>query len=185
MVQNLLNNNGFGTNLAKTISRIVTLNNSLPQGAPTSPAISNSYLSKFDEFACDISRERGLDYTRYADDITISGNNKQKINRLIKELEKNLKSYGLKLNHKKTLIASKGGQQRVTGIVVNEKPVPSRKYRRKVRSIFHHAKKEPLKYKSKTKELNGYYSYIKSFPDLKNNKEVSEYLSILQNLKKL
>jgi RNA-directed DNA polymerase len=182
MVKKVLVENGFGTQLSKTISRIVTLENSLPQGSPTSPVISNSYLYNFDIFASEISRELGVKYTRYADDITMSGNRKHNIIKVIESVINNLKKSGLQINEKKTRIASQSGQQRVTGIVVNRKLMPPRMLRRKVRAMFHQAKKHPRDYKSRLTSLRGYFSYFLSFPALSRKKDLKEYKSVIKLL---
>jgi retron-type reverse transcriptase len=182
MTKDLLGKNGFGEQLSKTIARLVSLNNGLPQGAPTSPIISNAYLYSFDEFAAQISQDSGLNITRYADDITISGKNKDLIAKVITIFEQKLSSIGLKLNAKKTRIASRGGQQRVTGIVVNEKALPPRKLRRCVRAMFHNANKYPEEHVKKINILRGYLSYFISFPDLKGSQEIVSYKKTLKKL---
>lgn len=178
----LLKENSFGDELAKTISRLVTLKNSLPQGAPTSPIISNSYLFNFDDSISHISDSRNLIYTRYADDMTISGECKEDILDVIKVIEKSLKDFGLSLNHKKTRIASQGGQQKVTGLVVNKIAQPSKKYRKMVRAMFHRAEHYPLEFKGKSNVLQGYISYLQSFPGLRERDDIGKYKKITKNI---
>ena len=182
MTMDLLRKNGFGEQLSKTIARLVSLNNGLPQGAPTSPILSNAYLYSFDEIAAQVSTDTGLNITRYADDITISGKNKDLITNVITYLTQELSAKGLKLNTKKTRIASRGGQQRVTGIVVNEKALPPRKLRRRVRAMFYHANKHPEEHIEKLNILRGYLSYFNSFPALKHSSELEGYKETLKRL---
>lgn len=182
MTMNLLRENGFGEQLSKTIARLVSLNDGLPQGAPTSPILSNAYLYSFDETASQVSIDTGLNITRYADDITISGKNKDLITNVIKRLAQELSVKGMKLNTKKTRIASRGGQQRVTGVVVNEKALPPRILRRRVRAMFHHANKHPEEHIENLNSLKGYLSYFNSFPALKDSSELEGFKEILKRL---
>jgi len=178
----LLKENSFGDQLSMFIARLVTYNNALPQGAPTSPIISNSYLFKFDQVASKISNELELAYTRYADDITVSGNFLSDIKKCINKLTLLLNTYGLQLNDKKTRIATKGGQQRVTGLVVNVQAAPPRLFRRKIRAMFHNADINPEQYNSRIAELNGYLSYLQSFPHIKDKEEIARYKKITKKL---
>ena len=181
-VNHLLKENSFGDQLSMFIARLVTYNNALPQGAPTSPIISNSYLFKFDQVASKISNELELAYTRYADDITVSGNFLSDIKKCINKLTLLLNTYGLQLNDKKTRIATKGGQQRVTGLVVNVQAAPPRLFRRKIRAMFHNADINPEQYNSRIAELNGYLSYLQSFPHIKDKEEIARYKKITKKL---
>ena len=182
MTIDLLRKNGFGKQLSKTIARLTSLKNGLPQGAPTSPILSNAYLYSFDETAAQVGKDTGLNITRYADDITISGKNKDLITNVIALFKKELSAKGLELNAKKTRIASRGGQQRVTGIVVNDKALPPRKLRRRVRAMFHHANNYPEEHVEKLNILRGYLSYFNSFPALKGGSELESYKEILKRL---
>lgn len=178
MVFDFLKSNNFGEQLSKAVARIVTLNNGLPQGAPTSPVISNSFLSQFDDNLSKQALLFHIVYTRYADDMTISGENKENIASFIKIIEQNLKDIGLSINDKKTRIASRGGQQKVTGIVVNEIAQPSRKFRKNIRSMFHHAELNPELFVDKINVLRGYVSYLQSFPSMYDGKEINKYKNI-------
>ena len=91
----------------------------LPQGAPSSPAITNIILYEFDEQIGQLCRERNIAYTRYCDDMTFSGDFEPvEVIRLVR-LE--LKKMGFLLNEQKTRIQHPSQQKTVTGIVVNEK----------------------------------------------------------------
>ena len=111
----------------------------LPQGAPSSPAITNILLYEFDELIGQWCRERDITYTRYCDDMTFSGDfDPAEVIRFVK-LE--LKKMGFLLNEQKTKIQHPGQQQTVTGIVVNEKlSIPS-DYRRKLRQELYYCRK--------------------------------------------
>ena len=111
----------------------------LPQGAPSSPAITNIILYEFDELVGQWCRERGIAYTRYCDDITFSGAFDPA--EVIRFVRLELKKLGLLLNEQKTRIQYPGQQQSVTGIVVNEKLSIPADYRRKLRQELYYCKK--------------------------------------------
>lgn len=105
---------------------------SLPQGAPTSPAISNLVMKPFDEYIGAWCQERGIQYTRYCDDMTFSGKfDRREVKNKVRAF---LAAYGFELNEKKTRLQKAHQRQTVTGIVVNERPQVSREYRRKLRA---------------------------------------------------
>jgi len=111
----------------------------LPQGAPSSPAITNIILYEFDELVGQWCRERGIAYTRYCDDMTFSGDfNPAEVIRFVR-LE--LKKLGFLLNEQKNRIQRLGQQQTVTGIVVNEKLSIPADYRRKLRQELYYCRK--------------------------------------------
>ena len=112
---------------------------SLPQGAPSSPAITNIILYEYDEQMGQWCRERGISYTRYCDDMTFSGDfNPAEVIQFVK-LE--LKKMGFLLNEQKTRIQHSGQRQTVTGIVVNEKLSIPVDYRRQLRQEIYYCKK--------------------------------------------
>ena len=111
----------------------------LPQGAPSSPAITNIILYGFDELVGQWCRERGISYTRYCDDMTFSGDFDPA--EVIRFVRLELKKTGFLLNEQKTRIQRPGQQQTVTGIVVNEKLSIPADYRRKLRQKLYYCKK--------------------------------------------
>ena len=111
----------------------------LPQGAPSSPAITNIILYEFDELIGKWCREQGIAYTRYCDDMTFSGDFDPA--EVIRFARLELKKLGFLLNEQKTRIQRPVQQQTVTGIVVNEKlSIPS-DYRRKLRQELYYCRK--------------------------------------------
>lgn len=107
----------------------------LPQGAPTSPTISNIVMRQFDDTVGTWCEKRGIHYSRYCDDMTFSGDFDPKPVKSMVAGE--LRKLGLFLNSKKTVVARKGQKQTVTGIVVNEKTNIPTGYKRKLRQELH------------------------------------------------
>lgn len=115
----------------------------LPQGAPSSPAITNIILYGFDELVGQWCRERGIAYTRYCDDMTFSGDfNPTDVLQFVRP---ELKKRGFLLNEQKTRIQRFGQQQSVTGIVVNEKASIPAEYRRKLRQELYYCRKHGIR----------------------------------------
>ncbi len=112
----------------------------LPQGAPTSPVLTNAICDTLDRRLTGVARRFGLQYTRYADDITFSsnhnsfemkpGSNEQifkKDSTFDKELKKIVSSQNFFIKETKTRLQKRGYRQKVTGLVVNDKiNVPSK-----------------------------------------------------------
>lgn len=118
---------------------LCTYNDALPQGAPTSPAISNIIMQEFDNYVGNWCEERNIAYTRYCDDMTFSGDfDPVPVIGLVK---KELKKMGLYLNDKKTTIVRKGQRQSVTGIVVNEKLSIHTEYKKRIRQEMYYCMK--------------------------------------------
>ena len=110
---------------------LCTYKDALPQGAPTSPAISNIIMREFDNIVGKWCEERNIDYTRYCDDMTFSGEFDPKP--VISLVRKELQKMGLYLNNKKSTIVGKGQKQSVTGIIVNEKISVPTEYKKRIR----------------------------------------------------
>jgi RNA-directed DNA polymerase len=116
----------------------------LPQGAPTSPGIANAICWRMDKRLSALARKFGGEYTRYADDLTFSGGAEMSRNagKLLHLVRRIVKTEGLALNEKKTRIMRRNRQQRVTGIVVNEKPNLSRRDFDRLKAILHNCIKQ-------------------------------------------
>ncbi len=111
----------------------------LPQGAPSSPAITNVIMAEFDEIVGRRCNLQGIQYTRYCDDMTFSGDfDPESVIAFVRE---ELKKRGFLLNEQKTRIQRSGTRQSVTGIVVNEKLSIPADYRRKLRQELHYVQK--------------------------------------------
>lgn len=111
----------------------------LPQGAPTSPIITNMVCDKLDRRLSGLAKRFGLNYSRYADDITFSSmhNVYSPKGEFRKELNRIITDQGFIVNDSKTRLQKKGGRQEVTGIIVNNKPNVPQKYVRDIRNILY------------------------------------------------
>ena len=112
---------------------------SLPQGAPTSPAITNIIMYDFDETIGRYCEEDNISYTRYCDDMTFSGDFDEKL--VIAFVKDELRKLGLFLKSRKTAVIPNTKRQTVTGIVVNEKIGLTKDYKNKIRQEVYYIKK--------------------------------------------
>lgn len=180
----LLRRSGYDAKSAEIVGQLCTKDGVLPQGAPTSPALSNSYLFEFDSAMLEKCAVKQLAYSRYADDISISGDGKGAIDEMIAFARDFLADkFNLIVNEDKTRIASRHGQQKVTGVVVNEAPRPPRKFRRQVRTAFNNAPRMGEVKSELVRQLSGYLSYLSSFDQLAQTPELSNYRLVLSGLR--
>lgn len=109
--------------------------NVLPQGAPTSPLLSNVICRRLDHLLSGVARRFGLKYSRYADDITFSSlhNVFQSHNPFIKEMRRVISEQGFIINEEKVRLQKSGYRQAVTGLTVNEKVNVSRTFEKDLR----------------------------------------------------
>jgi RNA-directed DNA polymerase len=126
---------------------VATGKRGLPQGACTSPGLSNQISRRLDRRLMGLASRMKLQYTRYADDLTISGDDdtKTKVGYILARLRHICQDEGFQLNPKKTRVQRKNTRQSVTGIVVNKTMSPPRELVKRVRAILHRAAKDGLK----------------------------------------
>lgn len=111
----------------------------LPQGAPTSPTISNLVLKLLDSRLAGFATANGYRYSRYADDITMSHSHpsKQFLPEKIEQISLIVQEFGFTLNPKKTKVFTPKGRMEVTGLTVGEKVNVSRTYLKQLRVLLH------------------------------------------------
>lgn len=131
------------------------------QGAPTSPAICNQVAKKLDRRLAGLAQKMGYSYTRYADDLTFSGDDTTSVSRLMALVGKIVKSEGFKLNRDKTRVMRRGGRQRVTGVTVNDSLGLSRKERRKLRAALHRLRQQSKPDPTEVRKLQGKLAYLR------------------------
>jgi retron-type reverse transcriptase len=129
----------FPPGAAALLAHLCCYWDSLPQGAPTSAAISNLVMKPFYDYIGRWCADRGIAYTRYCDDMTFSG--KFDARQVANKVRSFLLSMGFEVNEGKTRLRTRHQQQSVTGVVVNEKPQVSRAYRNKLRQELHYCAK--------------------------------------------
>jgi RNA-directed DNA polymerase len=129
--------------LIRLIATFCCYQGCLPQGASSSPVLSNLVCGVLDERLHAFAQNYGLHYSRYADDLTFSTDADFQPN-WIGEISGIIEQEGFNVNPKKVRLQHQGLRQEVTGLTVNEKPNVSRDYIRLIRSMLH--KWETLSY---------------------------------------
>lgn len=131
--------------------------NVLPQGAPTSPTITNFICEYLDKKLANLAESYKMTYSRYADDITFScmknmfaedGNFCKSMRNIIEEEEH------FKINTEKTRLCHRGERQEVTGLTVNQHVNVSHKYTKGIRLLLHYCESKGLEQAQKIFDMN-------------------------------
>jgi hypothetical protein len=150
-----MKNRDFALNerVATVIAQIACHENSLPQGSPCSPVISNMVANVLDMRLVKLASAAGCTYSRYADDLTFSTNLREFPAEIAtmsdpaegdeqrwrpgRQLVREITGAGFRINDAKTRLMYRRSRQRVTGLVVNQKVNVRREYRHTVRAMVH------------------------------------------------
>jgi len=140
----------FSNVVASTLAQLCTREGKLPQGAPTSPIISNLICRRLDNDLWKLTRSLGCKYTRYADDITISTNDSEMPSQIVRahdpssgivnlgdEIQAIFARHHFSVNEMKSRMHSADRRQEVTGLTVNRRVNVNREYIRDIRAILH------------------------------------------------
>jgi len=114
---------------------LVVFNDVLPQGSPCSPVISNLMCRGMDKDMEEYAKTLNLSYSRYADDMTFSGDNVSRD--VIDNIYSIIRTHNLVVNKEKTVVLGRHKRQIVTGLVVNEKVSIPKNTRRRIRAMKH------------------------------------------------
>jgi RNA-directed DNA polymerase len=192
-VKGLLRRAGIAENVATLIALLVTESpreivqfrgktlyvakgaRACPQGAPSSPAITNAICFRLDKRLSGLARMMGFVYTRYADDLTFSFAVKKRdkrsrvpapIGALLHGVRRILEAEGFRIHEKKTTVMRGGNTQRVTGLVVNEAPgapparVPRDVIRRLRAAIFNRERAKITKPDETLEQIKGLAAFV-------------------------
>ena len=170
-IRNLFKSSPFNFN--NTVSTILAqtccFNNALPQGAPTSPILSNMIAWKLDSQLQHLAKITNCTYTRYADDISFSFTcNKRRLPEEIVVIRDNegspgnalthiIENNGFNINYEKVRLCSKLSRMEVTGLTVNEFPNVRRQYVRQLSAMLNAWRK--YGYDLAEKEFNEKYDH--------------------------
>lgn len=135
-------NNNFKLphDVAVILAQLTCYQGRLPQGAPSSPIITNLICQSLDTYLLRVAKKYKLDYTRYADDLTFSTNDRHFVEnqeKFLAEANAVIKRAGFSINEKKTRLQFKESRQEVTGLIVNKKLNVNHSYVRKTRAMAH------------------------------------------------
>lgn len=131
---------GYTKQVAHLLTKLCTNDkNVLPQGAPTSPVISNIVLLKLDKRLSELVKSVGAVYTRYADDMTFSGD--KSIAKLLPLIYTIIREEGFQVNEKKLRLRYSNQRQEVTGLIVNKKVAVSKRTVKELENAIYYCKK--------------------------------------------
>lgn len=134
----------FTPEVAAALTKLTTFNGSVPQGAPTSSYLANLIFWDLEPSVVAELSNRGVTYSRYVDDITLSANrylSRDEKTEIISLIYGMCLKKGIKPNRKKHVIATSGQKMTVHGLNVNSKaPTLPKKEREKLRAAVHECK---------------------------------------------
>ncbi|EGV42537.1 RNA-directed DNA polymerase [Bizionia argentinensis JUB59] len=187
-VESLFKSMGYSRKVSNLLTKLCYLEKELPQGASTSPYISNLILKDFDNVISNYCISNKIKYTRYADDLAFSGNlNTDEIGILV---NKELSKIGLELNDEKTKLMKPNQPQLISGIIVNKKAQLPKKIRNSLRNdmffikkfgLVNHMERTNQTKSNYLKHLIGRINYVLQINP--RDKEFIEYRKYLYDLK--
>jgi len=161
----------------------------LPQGAPTSPALTNILCYKLDARLLGAAQKLGFNYSRYADDLSFSASGdaaKNNVKTLLWQVKKITAAENFVLHPDKLRIMRKHKRQEVTGIVVNEHLSVDRKTLRRFRALLHQIEQTGLKGKTwgtganLVASIRGYAQFVAMVKPQKGNALVARTEAVLR-----
>jgi hypothetical protein len=161
-IQNYFRSLGFENSLVDFLVKITSYKGMLPQGAVTSPCISNLIFYEIDQKidkACNSARVK---YSRYADDLTFSGDDKQILHHTVQECKSIILKYCFKINNSKTRFFSPVSHKIINGLTLDnyQNIKVQKKLKNKIRLEIYFSEKNKA-YKN-LEQIQGYISFIHS-----------------------
>lgn len=168
---------GYNNTISNILTNICTLEGALPQGGVCSPYLSNLVCRKLDKRLSGLCLKREIVYSRYADDLTFSTNDKVGLKKIYKIVVSIVEDEGFILNNKKTRFLSPSSHKVITGITINQNNLKANKaMKKKVRYMIHHS--VVASNYSKNDIIRGYIAYISSI-EKDYRKKVIKYINTL------
>jgi RNA-directed DNA polymerase len=176
---------GYSKRASAILAHLCTFEGRLPQGAVTSPSISNIIASKLDRRIAGYTSKRNIIFTRYADDITLSSNNRNLLHQSLSRVIKIIKTEHFRVNDAKLRILGPRTRVAITGLIKNSSEAKfsiGRTKKRHMRAVIHHHFLKNDKDSRYSTELSiiGWLSYLKSV-DLESFEKLNQYFSKLKN----
>ena len=160
-VYTLFCNIGYNSKVAGILANLCTYDNYLPQGAVTSPYIANLVCYHMDARINGYCSRKDIVYTRYADDLTFSSDNRMLLNKIEKFIKYIVTDEGFTINDKKTRYLSNAVKKTVTGITINDDSIHvDKKFKRDLRAQIYCSIK--LKDYQNNSQILGKIAYVNS-----------------------
>ena len=180
----IFNTLGYNDLIATIFTNICTYKGYLPQGSPCSPKLANLSAWKLDLRIQGYVGKRGINYTRYADDLSFSGLHPAKVVNIIPMIKNIIHDEKFIVNDSKTRISSSGRAKIVTGLVISDEKIGigKKKYnnvRAKIHHLSHYQENGNLKL---LHEVQGWLSYLNSV-DPERLIKTKKYINLLHQKK--
>lgn len=154
-------NIGYSTEVSNLITNICFAENELPQGAVTSAYIANLVCRKLDMRIAGYCDKKNVIYTRYADDLTFSCDDRGMLKKIYNMVKKIVEDEGFALNDRKTIFMTPKNHKKIVGITVNDGMIKaSKKLKRNIRAMLYWQIKN-ADYTMNDK-IRGYIAYVDS-----------------------
>ena len=179
-VFNVFKSIGYSNFISTIFTNLCVCKNSLPQGSPCSPKLSNLSSWGLDARIQGYVGRRTITYTRYADDLTFSGQNVIKLVKTISFIEKIINSEGFELNYAKTRVAGLSRAKIITGLVLSDDKIGiGKKVYKLLRAKAHYlSKKNDISEIKLVYHFNGWLAYLNSV-DNNRFKKLRDYVILL------
>jgi retron-type reverse transcriptase len=184
-VFNLFRSLGYSKKVCFYLTALTTLRDAMPQGAPTSPALSNLIVKHLDSRFAGLAKRQGFQYSRYADDMTFSGDGSPaSIVPIVRQI---VEEEGFHLNESKVRIMRSHKRQEVTGLVVNGTPSVRRSHVRWLRQQIYYLRKFGVNdckhhtengHKNTREFLYGHALFVRMVTPAKGNSLLTELNSV-------
>jgi len=181
-VYNVFKSIGYNNFISSILTKLCTHNDGLPQGGPCSPKLANLSTWTLDVRIQGYVGRRGITYTRYADDLTFSGLNPNKIIKIKSTINAIIEDEKFKINPNKTRVAGLGRSRKVTGLIISDDKfgIGKQKYkdlRAKIHHLVHVSEQSNIKL---LREVQGWLSYLNSV-DKKRHERALAYVRQLKD----
>lgn len=172
-------NIGYNSDVAAILTSLCTYNGVLPQGAVTSPYIANLVCYHLDARLNGICSRKDIVYTRYADDLSFSSNDRKKLNRIESFAKYIICNEGFEVNDKKTRYLSNEVKKEITGITINNEGIHvDKEFKRNLRSSIFNAIR--TKNYTQNDRVRGSIAFVESIENGYKNRVFNYITKIIQ-----
>ena len=168
----IFKNVGYNADISNLLTNICVVNDELPQGAVTSPYLANLVCRKLDFRIAGYCNKRNIVYTRYADDLTFSCDDRELLRKIYGMIKKIVEDEGFCLNQKKTVFMTPKNHKEVLGVTINDGLLKAPKEVKKdIRAMLHY--EVATGDYAMNDEIRGYVAYVDSIEKNYKNKCIS------------
>ena len=167
--------------IATLIAQLSCCEGKLPQGAPTSPIIANMICEILDLRILKLCKKYKVDYTRYADDLSFSTNDRNFLlnkDNFLEEVNQEITHAGFSINTSKTRLAFRNSKQTVTGLVVNKKVNIDNLYYKRTRAMANELYKTGHAFDGEEelniKNIEGRFSFVNHIDHMNNDIDLGD-----------